>query len=136
MAYFGASAVLSLRSESRHLINVLPFVLLLLVPSLEEVIASWPRWMTFVAVTVICSKVWLPMDRTLVLPYLGPIDWRELYVSSRGPWIDHGPYLLQLALIVPVGVLFFYWWHTGVDQSAAVQATYRTERLHRPSSAT
>ena len=112
VAYFAAAAILSLRSESRQLINVLPFTILLLVPSLEEVIASRPRWVTFLAATVICSKVWLSMDRTVVLPYLGAVDWRDLYVSSRGPWIDHRPYLLQLAFIIPVGVLFLYWWHT------------------------
>ena len=121
VAYFGAAAILSLRSESRQLINVLPFVVLLLVPSLEQVIASWSRWVTFVAVTVICSKVWLPMDRTFELPVFGAIDWRTLYVSSRGPWIDHGPYLLQLVLMIPVGVLFLYWWrHTSEQMHAGV----------------
>ena len=135
VAYFGAAVILSLRSESRQLINVLPFVLLLLIPSLEEVVASWPRWATFIAVTVLCSKVWLPMDRTMVLPLVGPVDWRDLYVSSRGPWIDHGPYLLQLTLMLPVGVLFFFWWHTRVDQHAAIEATYRRPQP-RHSSAT
>ena len=126
VAYFAAAVILSLRSESRQLINVLPFVLLLLAPFLEGVLASWPRWATFLGLTVICSKVWLPMDRTVVLPYLGALDWRDLYVSSRGPWIDHGAYLLQLALTVPVGVLFWYWWFRPVVRIPTAVRLMRT----------
>lgn len=110
IACVGAAVFLSLNSESRLLINVLPLVVLLLVPSLEQVIASWPRWATFASLTFVCSKVWLPMDRTLSVPYVGDIEWWSLYVSSRGPWIDHSTYLIQLLILAPVVLLFCYWW--------------------------
>jgi hypothetical protein len=125
IAYFGAVVILSVNSESRLLINVLPFVVLLVAPFLEEVIFSWPRWATFAGVTFICSKVWLRMDRTLSLPYFGDIEWRSLYVSSRGPWIDHPAYLLQLLAMVPVVLLFCYW-----QQSAPLAAGEQAVRLN------
>ena len=66
----------------------------------------------FASLTFVCSKVWLRMDRALSVPYVGDIEWRSLYVSSRGPWIDHTAYLVQLLAMVPVVLLFCYWWQS------------------------
>jgi hypothetical protein len=124
IAYFGAAVFLSVNSESRLLINVLPFVVLLLVPFLEQVIASWPRWAIFASLTFVCSKAWLRMDRTLSVPYVGGIEWRSLYVSSRGPWIDHTAYLVQLLLMVPVVLLFCYWWQSEREGKIGIRRTF------------
>ena len=138
IAYFAAAVLMSIGSESRKLINTLPFVILVLAPSLEGVISSWRRWTVFAAVTFVCSKVWLPMDRTLSVPYLGAVDWRAFYVSSRGPWIEHGVYLGQLVALVPVGVVFYYWYRSELTltQPAATVADPRRGLNQRAAEAT
>ena len=128
IAYFLAAMLMSIGSESRQLINTLPFVILVLAPSVEHVVGSWRRAAAFAGVTFICSKVWLPMDRTLSLPYLGAVDWRALYVSSRGPWIEHGVYLGQLLALTPVAVMFFYWWKSAQTLPAAAPAELGADR--------
>ncbi|HEY3093437.1 MAG TPA: hypothetical protein VGJ52_10085 [Vicinamibacterales bacterium] len=128
IAYVLAALLMSIGSESRQLINALPFVFLVLAPSLEHVVSSWPRATAFAAVTFLCSKAWLPMDRTLSLPYLGAVDWRAFYVSSRGPWIEHGVYLGQLLVLTPVAVMFYRWWKSARTLPAAVPAEVGLDR--------
>jgi hypothetical protein len=138
IAFFAAAMLMSIGSESRQLINALPFVILVLAPSLEHVVSSWRRWTVFAAVTFACSKVWLPMDRTLSVPYLGAVDWRAFYVSSRGPWIEHGVYLGQLVALAPAVVVFYYWWRSErtLPQPAATVADPRRVLNQRAAEAT
>lgn len=121
-AYFAATALMSIGSESRQLINVLPFVILVLAPFVEPIVNSWHRWAIFGGATLVCSKVWLPMDRTVSMPLFGAVDWRTLYVSSRGPWIEHGAYLGQLLVLAPVAGLFYHWWRSPRTDSALAES--------------
>jgi hypothetical protein len=124
----GAALFQSIGSESRHLINFLPFAILLLISTIEDVVATTNRWIVFAVVTVLCSKVWLPMDRTLVFPYVGELQWRDVYVSSRGPWISHTAYLTQLLLVLPVALLFYRWWYLSRRSRGSSVATDSSER--------
>jgi hypothetical protein len=106
---FGLAVVLGLGSESRKWINFLPFVALFLVAALRHLQWTRARLAVWFGLALVTSKVWLPMDRTLELPWLGKMEWRELYVSSRGPWIDEWSYALQLVPLLAVVALAWRW---------------------------
>jgi hypothetical protein len=92
-------------SESRKLMSFFPFVALFLAERLDRSVrGAWQVGM-LATLSLLVSKVWLPMGQDLPLPLLGTIPWRSLYVSSRGPWIDHASYVLQGALVSIVAVL-------------------------------
>jgi len=111
VACFGLAAVVSVGSESRKLVNFLPFVVVFLVETLDSKLTN-QRLVVLALLCVLFSKIWLPMDQPLVLPFLGHLSWRGVYVTSRGPWITHGAYALQLA-VVSVVMPLFWWWSRG-----------------------
>ena len=47
------------------------------------------------------------MDQDLSIPFLGTVEWRSLYVSCRGPRIDHSSYLVQGSLVLIATVLVY-----------------------------
>ncbi len=106
---FGLAVVLGLGSESRKWINFLPFLVLFLIAALRHLEWTRARLTVWFALALIVSKVWLPMDRALDLPWLGEVDWRQLYQSSRGPWIDEWVYALQLVPLLAVVGLAWRW---------------------------
>lgn len=106
---FAMAVVLSLGSESRRLINFLPFAIVFLVTAMSGVAATRLRWTVLAALTFLISKAWLPMDRTLAVPFAGELEWRTLYVSSRGPWIGHTAYTIQLLPVLLLLPLLYFW---------------------------
>ncbi len=106
-------------SESRKLINFLPFATLFLVAALDGVVTTARQRWGLAALAVVFSKVWLPMDHTLRLPFLRPISWRTLYMSSRGPWIDDTWYAIQLVPVLAVLVWFGVWWRRAMRDHPA-----------------
>jgi hypothetical protein len=108
VACFALAAVLSVGSESRKLINFLPFVVL----SLAGAVAPRLSQRRIVALAVLCvlfSKIWLPMDRPLEVPLIGTLSGRGIYVTSRGPWITHGAYAVQMAAVALAMPLVWIW---------------------------
>lgn len=106
---FALALLMSVGSESRKLINFLPFVVLFLVQALEDLVTTPRRFATLAALALVFSKIWLPMDQALSIPFVGAVEWRSLYVSSRGPWIDHPTYVIQLVLVLLVIPLVYSW---------------------------
>jgi hypothetical protein len=108
VACFALAAAISAGSESRKLINFLPFIVLFLASAIEPRLTT-RRMAVLAAVCVLVSKIWLPMDRTLEIPFAGEMSWRAIYVTSRGPWITNGAYALQLAAVALLTPLIWAW---------------------------
>jgi hypothetical protein len=104
---FALALAIGAGSESRKLMNFFPFVALFLAERLDRSVrGAWHVGMLAI-LSLLVSKVWLPMGQDLPVPLLGTIPWRSLYVSSRGPWIDHASYVLQGAFVSIVAVLVY-----------------------------
>jgi len=104
---FTLALVIGAGSESRKLMNFYPFVVLFLAERVDRSVReSWQVGMLAI-LSLLLSKVWLPMGQDLPVPFLGTVPWRSLYASSRGPWIDHASYLLQGALVSIVTLLVY-----------------------------
>ena len=106
---FALAVVIGAGSESRKLLNFYPFVVLFLADAVNGIVRGWRQVAVLAMLSFAISKVWLPMDHDLSLPWGGTIGWRALYVSSRGPWIDHTWYVLQLGLILLITLVLFRW---------------------------
>jgi len=106
---FALAVVLGAGSESRKLLNFYPLIVLFLAQAVAPLLTSRTRWIVLVAWSFVFSKLWLPMDEPLDLPFLREIPWQELYASSRGPWIDHVWWATQGAVVLAVGAWLFQW---------------------------
>jgi hypothetical protein len=104
---FALAVVLGAGSESRKLLNFYPVIVLFLVQAAEPLCASRGRILALGALSLLFSKIWLPMAEPLTLPLVGELGWRELYASSRGPWIDHGAWAVQGIAVVAVGAWLY-----------------------------
>ena len=120
---FGLAVVLGAGSESRKLVNFLPFLVLFAVSAAGEISTRPARLAALAAASLVFSKIWLPMTQSIELPWVGEIAWRAVYVSSRGPWLDHGWYLAQLPFVLAMAWLLWRWTATSrAGQSSAVEA--------------
>jgi hypothetical protein len=128
---FALAVLIGAGSESRKLMNFYPFVVLILAERVDRSLRGWRPIGIIAALCVLVSKVWLPMGQDLDLPYLGTVAWRSLYVSSRGPWIDHGPYFFQGA-VVAVLTLLVYRWLSAARADAAWPAEAAPRPAHPP----
>jgi hypothetical protein len=106
---FALAVLIGAGSESRKLMNFYPFLVLVLAEQADRSLRDWRPIGLMAALSVLVSKVWLPMGQDLDLPLLGTVGWRTLYVSSRGPWIDHGSYVFQGALVAVLTVVAYRW---------------------------
>ena len=104
---FALALVIAAGSESRKLMNFYPFVVLFLAERVDRSLPEAWHVRMLAVLSLLVSKVWLPMGQDLPLPLLGTIPWRSFYVSSRGPWIDHPSYLIQGVLMSIVAVLVY-----------------------------
>ncbi|MCP5043137.1 MAG: hypothetical protein GY944_19095 [bacterium] len=108
---FALAVLLSVGSESRKLINFYPAVLLFLVHAVEPIFRSTWRMASIAGLSVLVSKIWLPMSESLEVPWIGEITWSTLYHSSRGPWINAYWWAGQSVLMLAIAALL-YAWHT------------------------
>jgi hypothetical protein len=119
---FALAILLGVGSESRKLMNFYPMAVLFLAQAAEPIFASPRRLAAAAALSVVFSKIWLPMSGPLTLPFVGEVTWRALYASSRGPWMDHGWWAAQGVVVLAVGALF-YAWSRGAEASPKISST-------------
>ncbi|MBI4614314.1 MAG: hypothetical protein HY720_11940 [Planctomycetes bacterium] len=102
------TVLLAVGSNSRQLIFLYPFVVFALVHATERMSWGRIRTMSIAVLCVVFSKVWLPMDRDLVLPFFDDVAWRTLFMSSQGHWLNHRLYAIEAAGVVGVAFLLFF----------------------------
>lgn len=102
VAVLGLLAAVSLNSESRHLIDLVPFVVLLAVLVVQPVLRPW-HVVTFAVVTLAASKVWLPINQAS-FPYTGTgfeFPWQYFYMNL-GPYMSGDSYVIQGSVLLVV----------------------------------
>lgn len=88
---------LSLDSESRALVNLLPFVVLFTVVAVEKAgLKPALVWATG-AIALVTSKVWMPIN----------IDFPYRYFANFGPWMPYKWYILQCGAVLALGLLYY-----------------------------
>ncbi len=105
-------------SESRKWINFFPVIVLATTHAAQSL--NWTRWRLalFAGLSLLLSKVWMPMAQDVSLPVVGEVSWRTLYSSSRGPWIDHDLYLGQAVVVAAVaGAIYYFTFHYKRNQT-------------------
>ena len=101
--------VLSIGSESRQFMNFFPIVVIVVAEVLNRKTLSWNFTYAFILLSLITSKVWLPLNHgewfdllthpvELILAF--PMQW---YFMSQGPWVSHSMYIINL---IAVSMLF------------------------------
>ncbi len=108
-------------SESRKWINFFPVVVLATTHAAQSL--DWTRWRLplFACLSLLLSKVWMPMARDVSLPLVGEVGWRALYLSSRGPWIGYELYLSQAVVVAAVaGAIYFFTFHHKRNQTTDI----------------
>lgn len=102
--------LLSLDSESRQLINFLPFMVFITADTLNKKHFSWPFVISFITLSILISKAWLPLNHGTWLSLLTnppeitldfPLQW---FFMNLGPWVSHPMYIINLSI---VAILFF-----------------------------
>ncbi len=103
---------LTLDSESRRALAVLPILVSLTVVAVEE--RRWPasRYWLLGVLALVYSKVWLHINSA------GPnydsgseLAWpQQLFFMSAGPWMSNTMYVVQGAIVLATGVALFYLW--------------------------
>ena len=96
--------ILSLNSESRMIILAFPFIVVLLVSVLEEQNLSYWFYLSFMIISFVFSKIWLPLGNIkLAKEYVNfPLQW---YFMNYGPWIADNMYIVQ-GLITLLAAVF------------------------------
>ena len=116
--FFSLAAMLALSSESRQLLNLLPFIVLPLALSLERLDWTRGRLATVAALSLLFSKVWMTMNLRHEIPLVGDVTFRFYYDASRGPWMSHLMYFSQGLVVLAVFALFYLWfvWERTPDE--------------------
>jgi hypothetical protein len=104
----GAVAVLavlvavSLNSQSRHFIDMVPFAVVLAVAVVAPILRPW-HVVTFGVVAVAASKVWLPInDGPFPFPGTGyELQFQRLFMNL-GPWMSGDSYVIQGSVLLVV----------------------------------
>ena len=97
---FVLAVILGAGSESRKLINFYPVIALFMIQVAEPLFATRARMLAIAGLSVLFSRIWLPMNETLTLPVWGDLDWLRLYRQGDGPWMNHAAWLAQGLLVL------------------------------------
>ncbi len=102
--FFLFASLILLNTESRLSINFLPFIIAFAMKSLEG--ANWKKahYAFFITLTLLFSKVWLPLASLWVdspvakeIQYEFPAQW---YFMTFGPWMSLTSYAIQGAAVL------------------------------------
>jgi len=119
----GAAVILSITSESRHLLTFLPLLAAFAVQAIDELPRH--RWhdLVFLAAGLAASKCWLPLNH-------GPVTGNLLefpdqyYFMNQGPWMSDGMYFLQGATVLALAAVFA-WMYPGRSIRSECEASRR-----------
>jgi len=94
-------------SESRHLINILPFWVVFTVKVSEKL--SWRAfhyWLIFIT-CFLFSKIWLLINVEPLTGNFTDFPW-QYYFMNFGPWMSAQMYVAQGSVILMIGILYYF----------------------------
>jgi hypothetical protein len=114
--------ILSIGSESRQLINFLPFVVVLVAEVLNKKTISWNFVIFFTLLNLAISRFWLPLNHgdwpiletsppQLTLEF--PLQW---YFMNQGPWVSPAMYWITAS----IAILIFTCIHIAVKRKKLI----------------
>jgi hypothetical protein len=98
---------LTLTSESRGSIAVLPFFVAFLVPVIERLGWRASYYWIVGGVALVFSKIWFPINNPNIEGEILKVPAQNLFMNI-GPWMANGPYMVQGGVVLIVG-LALYW---------------------------
>lgn len=99
-----AFLALGLCSESRQLGICLPFVIVPLAISSQQLRMRWTHIAALTFLALLCSKLWLPLNSAeFVMTPSGNIISQRLFMNI-GPWMSQSSYVIQLLAFVAVAI--------------------------------
>lgn len=105
--FFLMVLVLSINSESRQLINVIPFVSLFVVEILKPDNWSNKQWLALIATSILFSKIWLPVNLGTFKD--NPLEFPDQLIDmNAGPWMIHSMYYVQGSIVLLTLGLFYF----------------------------
>lgn len=115
VAAFGLNLLLfGITPQSRHLINILPWIIIFLVKAINKYSFSNNFYITVGVLSFIASKVWLFLNiyepnSTLNVDKNGSIGFpSQILWMNIGPWMNEQMYYIQGAvMLLFIGILFF-----------------------------
>ena len=97
--------------ESRALINLFPWVVILLIVAINKVNFSNVFYFTIVALSFIASRIWLIIDLKMnsSTDTNGSIDFpSQKFYMNMGPWMsEKAYYIMGAAMLLSLLILFF-----------------------------
>lgn len=101
------SYFLALNSESRHLINVIPVVVILTAKALETYPFNRQECWVFGIISVLYSKIWMLINTTKSMPsnFL-EFPWQK-YFMNFGPWMSNEMYIVHGIAVALTGIWLY-----------------------------
>ncbi|NEO86531.1 MAG: hypothetical protein F6J87_20075 [Spirulina sp. SIO3F2] len=110
-AWVALMFVLSLDSESRHLVNFYPVLITFIVIATEALRQAWQTWhyWAFGILSVFTSRVWLTIgsDSPASDPHEFP---SQFYFMHHGPWMSNLMYAIQSAIVLVLIYMIYDLW--------------------------
>lgn len=109
--------IFSLDSESRKMMNVIPFVLPFLIQSMDRLRLKPNHFVILGILSLIYSKIWMPFtsqpwnSSALEFP-------AQFYYMTMGPWMAHRLYAIQAGLAVLTAWMVYFFIIRKVNPSA------------------
>ncbi len=115
--------ILSIGSESRQLINFLPFIVVLVAEILNKKSINWNFVIFFTSLNLVVSRFWLPLNHgdwpiletsppQLTLEF--PLQW---YFMNQGPWVSPQMYWI----IASIAIFIFSCIYIALKQKKLIQ---------------
>lgn len=123
------AVMLSIDSESRHIIHVVPFLIFFLIKAMEEVDWKAKHLIFFGLFSFGYSKAWFQINRE---PFYGSyfdFPWQN-YFMNQGPWISDRMYCIQGAVVLLTAVLFYFFLSSNKMLREKPKKDYRQILVH------
>ena len=99
--------LLAIGGEQRHVLNIIPMVVLVGVKAIEHQIPARVLCWIVVPASLFASQFWFRINIP-GRPFMDPLDFpAQRYFMSQGPWMSTSSYLLQLPLVIALASVLY-----------------------------
>lgn len=108
LAYFLIAALLSLGSESRQFVHFYPFVIVMLMISLNDLAISGRQAFLFCALSLVLSKCWFTINVPGIFEQYDFMNFPDQrYFMNHGPFMNNLSYFINLGIAALTGMMLF-----------------------------
>jgi hypothetical protein len=101
IAYFILLLVLSIGSETRQFIHFYPFIIVVLMITLNQYQIKFSQAILFTVLSLLASKCWFPINRTgSFTQYLYAQFPDQYYFMNHGPFMNDTSYLINTSIVL------------------------------------